>query len=349
MLKGHSILGIIALLSLCLSSPSLADSKNQLASPSPLPMDKNVKAFISNMVKKYHFERKTLEDIFAKTFYLPEVIRHITYPYEKKPWDFYRNYFINQARVIGGVDYWKIHAKTLADVQRKYGVDPSVIVAIIGIESRYGTRRGQFQEIGALSTLAFKYPKREAFFKKELKEYLLMTRKMNLPVLEMQGSYAGALGIPQFMPSSYRHYAIDYSKSKKIDLINDHSDAIASVANYLQKEGWKRNQPIAFQAILNKKLPEKFISHSGQPRYTLATLKKHGITVNANVSPHTKAALVQMSNTDSSEYWVTFGNFRAIMNYNPRTTYALAVYQLSRKIKEAYEQSKTNPSTKTTS
>jgi len=283
-----------------------------------------------------------------KTEYDSKVIESIMRPFEKRPWNFYRSFFLSKERIEGGAKYWKTHLKTLNAVEKRYGVPPNIIIAIIGIESKFGTHTGKHNELNALSTLAFYYPPRSKFFKKELEHYLLLTRREKLSPLEIQGSYAGALGIPQFMPSSYRYYGVDYSKNRSIDLLNDHNDAIASVGNYLKRSGWRRNQSIAVPAKILGKVPENMISDKVHLKHTIAQLEKHNVYPLEKEPRTRRATLIAMHSTDSTEYWIVFRNFRAIMKYNPSTTYSLAIYELSNAIKKAYEQQTSKTSTKPT-
>lgn len=324
---------IVSFLLIGISTLSFATTTESIP---PRPT-KAINAFIHQTAKKYNFNKKQLTLILSKAKYDPKVIQWITYPFEKKPWDFYRQFFIKPERIENGVKYWKENKKLLTEIASHYHVDPSVIVAIIGIESDYGTKVGKYGVLDALVTLSFYYPKRQAFFKSELTQFLLLTRHEKLNPETLKGSYAGALGIPQFMPSTYRYYGVDYSKNSSIDLFTNHADAIASIANYLSKSGWKNGAPIAVKAKTPKKVPARLISKTGIPRYTLSQFKHHRITPIAMKPKQLKAALIKMQNTDSVEYWLVFRNFRAIMKYNPRTTYALAVFELSRAIKKDYE------------
>ncbi len=318
------------LFTLCCTA--FSETTVEVAKTPARPTEK-IQNFIQGMVKNHGFSKKKLTALMNKAKYNPNVIARITHPFEKKSWDFYRSFFITKERIEGGVAYLKTHEKTFAAVKKRYGVPPSIIAAIIAVESKFGTHLGKYNELSALTTLAFYYKPRSKFFKKELKHFLLLTRKQKLTPEEIQGSYAGALGIPQFMPSSYRHYAVDYSKNKSIDLINDHNDAIASVANYLKKAGWKTNQPIAVPAKIIGKVPTKLISKRAKPKLTVDQLEDHNVFAVEKEPLKLKAALIAMQNTDSTEYWIVFQNFRAIMRYNPSTTYSLAVYELSQAIK----------------
>lgn len=330
---------IFFLLLIGLSNFTLATTSESIENATTIPPrpTQAINQFVNQVAKKYQFNRKQLASIMAQAKYDPMVVHWMTHPFEKKPWDFYRRFFVKPERIENGVKYWKAHKKILNDVASRYHVDPSVIVAIIGIESSYGTKAGKYSVLDALVTLSFYYPKRQPFFKSELTHFLLLTRHEKLNPLALKGSYAGALGIPQFMPSTYRHYGVDYSKNNSINLFTNHSDTIASIANYLSKSGWKRGGPIAVMAKTPQKVPTRLISKTGIPKYTLSQFRHHRITPVKKESKNLKAALIKMQNTDSVEYWLVFRNFRAIMKYNPRTTYALAVFELSQAIKKNYE------------
>lgn len=297
-----------------------------------------VPAFIDKMVTIHQYNRRELVQLFQQTEYLPEVIDRINKPFEEKPWDFYKHFFINSDRIAGGVQYWHEHADTLQKVSQQYGVDPAVIVAIIGVESNYGQQPMKFPTLRTLATLSFHYPKRAVFFQHELENYLLLTREHQLPPLSLYGSYAGALGIPQFMPSNYRQYAVSYEGKPSVNLLTNHEDAIASIGHYLQNSGWQMHQPVAFPAKIKGSVKPWLISTNAKPIYSLKTLKKFGINSSSATSLSHRSALIAMHNTHDKEYWVTFQNFYAIMSYNPRTTYAMAIYQLSEEIKKTYGQ-----------
>ena len=316
---------------------------------------KAINQYINQMVTNYHFNKEKLTKIMDQAQYDPQVIHSITHPFEKKPWNFYRKFFVSQERIDNGVAYWQKHRATLKNVKKYYGVPPNVIVSIIGIESFYGQHAGNYNELNALTTLSFYYPKRNKFFQSELTQYLLLTQHEKLNSLVLKGSYAGALGIPQFMPSSYRRYGVDYSKNQSVNLFTNHFDTIASIANYLKQAGWRPGKPVAVPAVIpgNKAPPKKLISKTAIPKHTLTQLRYDHIRPIKKMPSHLKAALIAMQNTDSTEYWLVFSNFHAIMKYNPRTTYALAVFELSNAINKAYEQdlitkSKSTPPTRQT-
>jgi len=218
--------------------------------------------------------------------------------------------------------------------EKHFGVDPSIIVAILGVETHYGEHTGGFRIIDALSTLAFYYPPREKFFLNELKEYLLLTREQHLSPFALQGSYAGAIGIPQFMPSSYRQFATAREQTGAINLNENHEAAILSVANYFKQHHWELHAPVAVPALARELPTESLVSDKkADKEFTLAQFKKAGILPETNNTLPNKAALITLEGQNSPEYWLTFHNFSVIMRYNPSIDYAMAVFQLSQAIK----------------
>jgi len=264
------------------------------------------RAFINQMVEERHFNRAQLTELIFSLKPNEKIIATMTKPFEKKPWTFYRGYFLTSERINLGAAYLKAHHHQLMQLQKTYGIPASVITAIIGIETEYGNHLGKYEVLDALFTLGFYYPPREKFFRKELGEYLELTRDNHLPVRSIKGSYAGALGIPQFMPSSYLTFGVSAANNGRVDLFKN-SDAIASVANYFHKNGWKANQPIA----------------------TLVEAKPHSLPEGATLTP--------LPVKNGTEYWETYHNFKVIMSYNHNVVYAMAVYQLSQAIQEKYD------------
>lgn len=335
---------IIICFSVFTSSIFAVDSPQVFHPKQPFPPA--MQQFINHMVDQYQFNRAQLNYFMSQADILPVVVHSVEKPMETAvTWDKYRQFFLSPERISGGVNYWQQHQKTLATAQKQYGVDPSVIVAIIGVETLYGSEKERYQVLGALTTLAFYHQARSAFFEKELEQFFLLTRQFQLPVLSLRGSYAGAMGIPQFMPSSYRRFAVSYTNNPHIDLLNNHDDAIMSIANYLYRSGWQANQPVALPAqITHNNPPEWLISKTANSDYRMATLAKFGVTSFEKLSPAQKTALIAMQDTRNREYWLVFPNFSAIMSYNPRTSYALAVYQLSQIIRNQYAQQQTSRS-----
>jgi len=259
-----------------------------------------IRLYIDEVAQKYHFDKKALSALFKKVRFQPQVIASIKRPYESKTWDVYRHLFITEKRVNDGVIFWRQHRNVLAAASHRYGVPPEIIIAILGIETRYGHYPMPYRAIDALTTLAFNYPRRAPFFKQELTQLLLLSREQHMNPFVFMGSYAGALGIPQFMPSSYRKYAVGFNNPHP-DLIHNVDDAIYSIAHYLHVFGWKKGGKIA--------------DHSVKP-----------------ASKQAKRLMLHKQHKKIEE-WTTYVNFRTIMHYNTSPQYAMAVYQLAQKIK----------------
>ena len=298
------------------------------ASAATLP---GIPEFIDEMVAKHQFKRTELESLFDHAQYRPDVIEAITRPATTKPWPEYRAAFVNQQRVTSGVAFWKKYHATLRRASRRYGVPEEIIVAIIGVETIYGQNAGNFRAIDALTTLAFDYPRRAEFFRAELENYLLLARAQQFDLLAVRSSYAGALGIPQFMPSSYRNYAVDFNGNHKIDLLHEDRDAIGSVANYMKSYGWIANEPVAELATVSE---QTCVGDSQTPR-TLAGWASAGIETRQAVARDKVARLVDFTLADGKEFWLVFNNFEVITKYNNSDFYAMSVLQLAEAIKAA--------------
>jgi membrane-bound lytic murein transglycosylase B len=290
--------------------------------------------FIKEMSKKHKFRQKDLEKLFAHVKHQPGIIEAISRPAESKPWYQYRPIFVTADRIREGVKFWNSHAKQLAQAEKKYGVPPQIIVAIVGVETRFGRHSGNYRVIDALSTLAFDYPPRAAFFRQELTSFLLMSREEKRDPLQFTGSYAGAMGMPQFMPSSFLSYAVDFDKDGNRDLWDNTGDVIGSVANYFSRHHWKRGEPIASRAKLNGKPPQKLIDKGYQPSLPFNKLKTLGVKSLTNYTKDSEVALLALeSSPGQMQYWVTLHNFYVITRYNHSPLYAMAVYQLGEAIR----------------
>lgn len=302
----------------------------------PKPAQKQ--QFIQNLSRNYHLSNANIKSTLNHAKYLPSVITKMTTPYEKQPFDIYIKHFLTQKRIDQGALFWKKHQKTLALAQKKYGVDPSVIIAILGVETLYGQNEGTYSVLNALYTLSFFYPPRASFFTHELAQYLVMCHNQHLSPTKINGSYAGAFGMPQFMPSSYRAYGVDYSGNHHIDLMKDTDDVIMSVANYLSKAGWQRNEAVASKIHPTSLAHLKpYISPKAIPSFSVAELAKHGIySKKSAASTQQFASVIALNDSHSSEYWMAFPNFKSIMQYNPSLNYAMAVYQLSEAIQKEH-------------
>ncbi|MEJ2361728.1 MAG: lytic murein transglycosylase B [Gammaproteobacteria bacterium] len=288
-----------------------------------------VKQFIADMVKEYKFDADKLTALFKQVRIHPSIIEAISRPAESKPWYQYRQIFVNRERVRGGVLFWNANKAIIQKVAETYKVSPQILVAIVGVETRYGKHTGRYPVIDALSTLAFDYPPRAKFFRSELSQYLLMTREENLNPLAQKGSYAGAMGMPQFISSSFRHYAVDFDKDGKRDLWNNIADALGSVANYFSKHGWRYGQPIATRVTVSGLKYREMIDNTGlKPRYTPEQMRLAGVRLDKNVPANIKGCLIKLDSGNGPEYWAAWENFYVISRYNHSALYAMAVNQL---------------------
>ena len=325
------------------SSPSvLSSAANATSLPNYLAERPDVQAFIREMVVKHGFTSSALFTVFSRAQIQPEIIALITRPAEAKPWYAYRQIFLTPERVQKGVEFWRTHEKALARAEQRYGVPAEIIVAIIGVETFYGRNVGRHQVLEALSTLAFAYPKRADFFRKELENYLLLTREEGIDPLALQGSYAGAMGLGQFMPSSYRAYAVDFNNDGYRDIWNNPEDAIGSVANYLSEHHWQRSELITVPARVSGDHYTALISAKPEkPFHTIRTLQQRGVHAPKTLNEHQKAILLQLEGNDGPKYWLGFYNFYVITRYNRSPLYAMAVYQLSQDIHDLKRQFRT--------
>lgn len=296
---------------------------------------KDVQHFIKGMVKHHHFNEAELIKTLNQVKLQPQIIVSMETPYEKKSWDVYRDLFITAKRVQGGLKYWRANQATLERAQKRFGVPPEIIVAILGVETQYGEKQGEYRVLDALATLAFNYPRRAAFFNKELKEYLLLCREHHVPATQYLGSYAGAIGIPQFMPSSYRYYAVDFSNKGMRDLVNNNDDVIASVANYFHKHGWKQHEGIAQTAKIKGYRYRQIRTNPRTANYRYTQLEAAGVKPTTAAYNHpARAGLIELVTDEGREYWLAYPNFFVITRYNSNPQYALVVYLLSQELKK---------------
>lgn len=287
--------------------------------------------FIDEMVAKHEFERAELESVFARAQHRPAVIEAISRPATIKPWLEYRAAFVNQKRIKLGLVFWDTYSQTLARAEQQYGVPQEIIVAVIGVETIYGENAGTFRTIDALTTLAFDYPRRADFFRDELEQYLLLAREQQFDLLSVRSSYAGALGIPQFMPSSYRKYAVDFNGNRKADLLHEPRDAIGSVANYLQGYGWRSGELVAVTARVGEEI---CVGETKTPR-SVSAWADVGIVPSVQLPPEQDARLLDFTVEDGKEFWLGLNNFEVITRYNNSDFYAMSVFQLAEALKAA--------------
>ena len=287
-----------------------------------------VDGFIKQMADKHQFDKAALTELFTKVELNDGIIKKISKPSEGLPWYKYRKIFLKEPRIKAGVQFWLENEQTLAAVEKETGVPAAIIVAIIGVETSYGKHTGNYKVIDALSTLAFNYPPRSPFFRGELENFLLLCREEQIDPLIPTGSYAGAMGMPQFMPSSYRSYSVDFDKDKYRDIWHNQNDVIASIANYFAKHGWKTGQAVAFlirdevhnssKSQLDLKAYLRFVkSNSADPNISKPLLSTN------------KAKIIAFEQENGEELWATSENFYVITRYNHSPLYAMAVFQLS--------------------
>lgn len=305
-----------------------------------LDKDPDVQHFIMEMVQQHNFKQSELETLFSQVKIKQKILDAISRPAEKsKAWHEYRKIFLTRKRINDGVKFWQENNNIISYAEKVYGVAPEIMVAIIGVETFYGRLQGKYRVMDALSTLAFKYPKRSKFFRGELKHFLIMSQEQNFDPLSRNGSYAGAMGIGQFIPSSYQSYAVDFNGDGQKDIWENNADAIGSVANYFKRHGWKKDQPVADKLLLDK---ENTISYSDRckrsckPEQRVADFKQKGLHGKTSVADQTAAILLILQQKSGKEYWLGYNNFYVISRYNHSTLYSMAVFQLSQEIKQAY-------------
>jgi membrane-bound lytic murein transglycosylase B len=295
----------------------------------------DVQSFMDKLVREHGFERQYVESILKQGETQQSILDAISRPAERtKPWYEYRAIFVTPKRINAGVKFWKKHRERLERISAESGVPARIIAAIIGVETFYGTRTGTYRVIDSLTTLGFDYPPRSKFFRSELEQLFLLARDERLKLDEIKGSYAGALGPPQFIPSSYRHYAVDGDGDGQRDLFNNWDDVLASVANYFVVHDWRRDEPTAVRGFLHAEASIPIKKNGLKLTSTVAELAVRGILFDTELDKSTSAELISLEGEDEQEYWVGFHNFYVITRYNRSVMYALAVYQLSEALAE---------------
>jgi membrane-bound lytic murein transglycosylase B len=297
-----------------------------------------VRAFTAEMVERHGFRAADLERLFAGARYLDSVVTLITpAPPGQRSWQTYRANFLTARRVEAGAAFWRQNAKALERAAAVYGVPPEIIVAIIGVETEYGRNTGSFRVLDALATLAFDYPRRAEFFRAELEQFLLLAREARADAGSFQGSYAGAIGIPQFMPGSIRRYAVDFDGSGRIDLRGSPADAIGSVANFLAQHGWLAGAAIAVPAEVTGDRYQLLADGGVDPERTAVELREADVVFDESVGDDTPSVLIELESPDApSEFLVGLRNFYVLTRYNRSSFYAAAVRELAAEVKAAY-------------
>ena len=307
--------------SVLLSSAALANTDEQ--------------AFIDKMVKEHQFDAAEISSLLNQAKKQQSIIDAMSRPAEKRlNWGQYRKIFITDKRIKGGIKFWKENQAILEQAEKTYGVPAQIITAIVGVETYYGRITGKYSVLDSLYTLGFHYPPRAKFFRSELEEFLQLAREEGVSPTEPLGSYAGAMGRPQFISSSFRAYAVDFDKDGKRDIWENNADVIGSVANYFKRHGWKAGEPVAQLVTGAKKGFDEEIKAGYKPSLDVKSLIDKGIILGSSLDKDAKVALLEMESDDGNEYWVTSPNFYAITRYNHSPLYAMAVFQLSEAIRQ---------------
>ena len=294
-----------------------------------------VKEFIAHMSKAYGFKKGALRKLLKSAVSQTAIIDAMSKPAEKaKLWYEYRPIFLNERRIREGTEFWVAHRQALDQASIKSGVAPEYLAAILGVETYYGRLTGTYRVLDALVTLSFDYPPREKFFRDELEQYLLLTRDAHLDPKTLKGSYAGAMGAPQFMPSNYRRYAVDADANGRIDLWNDWPDVCASVGNYLKEHGWNTGEPVLEEATVPAEKAGDLDGRKLALSETIASLEAKGVTFDTSLPPEAPAILIAADEPDGVHWRVGYNNFFVITRYNHSPLYAMAVYELATAMKQ---------------
>jgi membrane-bound lytic murein transglycosylase B len=298
----------------------------------------DVVAFVQRLAAESTYSEQELAELFGQVEKQEHLFEKLDKPAEKElEWYQYRRIFIKEKRISQGVEFWRKHRLLLAEVSEKTGVPEEIIVAIIGVETFYGIYRGKDPVFDSLVTLAFDYPRRAKFFTTELEQFLLLAREQRFEVRSLRGSYAGAMGMPQFISSSYRSYAIDFDGDGQINLFDSIPDIAGSVANYFVKHGWQRGGRVArpLIAVDNNSIDQ--LEPGVKPNYKWQELRQSGLVSKIPIDQDASVALVKLYQQDHAEYWAGFQNFYVVTRYNHSELYAMAVYQLAKLISHEFK------------
>lgn len=299
----------------------------------------DVAAFAQRMAETSDYSEQELVDLFGQVVKQEHLFAQLDRPAEKElEWFQYRRIFIKDKRIKKGVEFWREHSELLARVSERMGVPEEIIVAIIGVETYYGIYKGKDPVFDSLVTLAFDYPRRAKFFGRELEEFLLLVREQGFEARSLRGSYAGAMGLPQFISSSYRNYAIDFDGDGQINLFDSIPDITGSVANYFVKHGWQRGGRVARPLVAMEDNAIDQLEPGMKPNYIWRELRENGLESRFDIADETPVALLRLEQKTHPEFWAGFKNFYVITRYNHSELYAMAVYQLAKLIRHEYKQ-----------
>jgi membrane-bound lytic murein transglycosylase B len=295
----------------------------------------DVREFIDEVALRDALPKRRLRGILKAAKSQPAIIEAMNRPAEKaRPWFAYRPIFLTEKRIQEGADFWIAHRQELDQASSRFGVAPEYLAAIVGVETYYGRLTGSYRVIDALATLAFDYPARAKFFRDELEQFILLARDMRLDPLAVKGSYAGAMGAPQFMPSNYRRYAVDADADGRIDLWNNWADVCASVGNYLKEYGWSPGEPVLSEAAVDVDKTAELDGRTLALADTVASLKAKGVTFYSALPPESPALLIAADESDGVHWRVGYNNFFVITRYNHSALYAMAVFELAAAVKQ---------------
>ena len=342
----HRILAALAAVVFTLTVDSQAAPPRKQGAPADGYANRaDVREFIDDLAHEHGFSRKTLARWFADARHQPKIVAAMQRPFIEPPkWYEYAPQFLTPQRVAEGVAFFKAHEAALARAEEQYGVPAEIIVAILGVETFYGRNTGSYRVIDALSTLAFDYPRRADYFRGQLVEFLLLARSEGFSPLVPKGSFAGALGVPQFMPGSIRRYAVDFDADGHIDLWRSDDDVIGSVANYLARHDWLRGQPVWTRASVAPSQREATMARLDggiSERRPLSAWNADGVAAEwlpdpLSSEPVGVLALEEAADSGSTSLWIAFPNFYVITRYNKSRLYAAAVTSLAEAIRSAY-------------
>ncbi len=330
-MKPRNLAGVLVLL--FFSAAAIAAEKQPLVNVDVKQAE--VASFIDEMVSQHDFDREQLQSVLRAAVVRQSILDAIARPAEKTlTWAEYRKIFITPERIQAGAEFWRENCETLARISASSGVPEEILIGIIGVETYFGRITGGYRVLDALATLAFNYPPRSKFFRKELKQYLLLVRDEGMQATDATGSYAGAMGRPQFMPSSYRAYAVDSTGDGKRDIWNNWADVAGSIANYFNVHGWRTGEEVTTQATLGGSWtgPVPKPENTLKPADTVMSLSHKGVMFATDLPDDSKGQLLTYEGNGGTEYWVGFHNFFVITRYNRSVMYALAVHQLGQEV-----------------
>jgi len=308
------------------------------AAPAPVPLRPAVEAFVDDVVGRHGLARESVRSLLGQARLQRDILRLMSGQSTARPYHRYRPLYVNPDRIAGGVRFWRAHAPLLARAAREHGVPEEIIVATIGVETIYGRFMGTHRVLDALTTLAFDFPRRAEFFRGELEQFLLLARDGVVDPLTLRGSYAGAIGMPQFMPSSYQRFAIDFDGDGRIRLVDGVADVIGSVANYYRVHGWVTGAPVVLPARVEGDGVDALVERGIEPNITVGELRDAGVSADG-LETAGPAAVLRLEMETGPQIVLGLKNFYVITRYNRSTNYAMSVYELAQEIRNAFEAS----------